>query len=203
MLEMRDALVLRWDNQDTWIRCPYACDAKIHRHSTTLPEKDRPNSRIAHCRYTYDTNGDTEQKSITLVYPFETKKIATDLWWVLDRVQRCWRTVGWGIEDDEQGSESTPSDTSSQTERRASSPTTAIPGDVNDEADPDADELLSGLRNLNLEARRNNEEKIWFDTYCLNNDVASAKLMLESAEDSQALVREQADSGDKPILLMV
>lgn len=202
MVDVRDALVLRWDNRDVWIRCPFHCDAKTHRHGTTLPANDRINSRAAHCTPTYTVEGALCQKDYYLVFPFESKQITDGLWWKLDRARRCWRTIGWGIDDPDHHVHGLSNDAVLQKDDGESLLTSISPEDACDQAGSDTNDLLSALSGSSLEERRQNQGKDLFDSYCITNDVRMARRILQHSKNPHALVSDLAHVSDKPVLLM-
>lgn len=97
---MQAALALSWNASEVRVRCPFNCPKKVHRHGSYLPSDGRINVREAHCGiHTVDEN--IESTHYRIVYPFEDDPLTTGLWWILDRTNGCWRTIGWDIVDPE------------------------------------------------------------------------------------------------------
>lgn len=74
--------MLTWVASQVRVRCPFDCDANIHRHGFTRPEKDSINARIAHCIPKVHPDGSIDARHYRLVFPFETAFCTMDLWWV-------------------------------------------------------------------------------------------------------------------------
>ncbi|KAF2181527.1 hypothetical protein K469DRAFT_443435, partial [Zopfia rhizophila CBS 207.26] len=175
MAHLEAALVLAWDAHGVEVRCPFNCNKKIHSHGYTMPEAGSINSRLAHCVPVLSHQSPRELSYYRLLFPFEDDPLTDGLWWGIDN-KRSQEHVGGNTEY-------------------------LVLDDSPEESNEGDEGLVRAFGTLSIQSPVPWQEKLLFDSHCVNNDAKSAQDVLDRSENPRALTGEVGFPGDKPILL--
>ncbi|EDU46135.1 predicted protein [Pyrenophora tritici-repentis Pt-1C-BFP] len=172
------AIVFKWDDLKAVVICPFPTCQSLHTHGSNRAPEGYPNSRLSHCNKL--------QQEYQLVWPFEADSIAEELELGFELVAEMdlidagiWRTIGTDIEDPE---------TEEILEKSAQG---AI------QAPSSEEHLLEQLNCLALDE----EEYMWFISYCVTNDIEQAALCLESINSAKTFLHRKDSDGNTALAL--
>lgn len=168
------AIVLKWNDSDVYVICPFTTCARVHKHGFSRVPKGYPNRRLSHCAKLKQT--------YQLVWPFEADSIAEDLelGFQLDRDAGIWRTIGGEIEDP---------DTHNELDAM-------VDEHVDDQ--PGEQDLLRSLEGLSLDG----QDYMYFISHCVANDIKEALAYLKDETLSATFLHKRNEEGNTVLALV-